>query len=165
MSPTIQQCASGNLLLRSSSVVLQCRFMSAPAVCDAAVARRGGLGLGAAYGRSRRCGFGIEGRLDDRAKEGQAQRRNEDIRETSEWGGRQSGRRSQPGARSGRKASEDDGDGDGDGRTYDDSARTGRGLAARQRKRKGTRMQMQLTVNRDTHSQSCQVQVGGWEGR
>lgn len=64
-------------------------------------------------------------------------------------------------------------DGGGDGRAYDDSARTGRGRAARQRKRKGTRTrttqtqtQTQPTVNRDTHSQSCQatrfVRVGSW---
>lgn len=49
-------------------------------------------------------------------------------------------------------------DGDGDGRAHEDSARTGRGLAARQRTTQTqTQTQTQLTVNRDTHSQSCQA--------
>lgn len=49
-------------------------------------------------------------------------------------------------------------DGDGDGRAHKDSARTGRGLAARQRTTQThTHTHTQLTVNRDTHSQSCQA--------
>ena len=50
-------CASDNLLLRSSSVVLQSRFMASPAVCDSAAARRGGRGAVAAYGWCRRRGW------------------------------------------------------------------------------------------------------------
>lgn len=82
-------CASGNLLLRSSKVVLQCRFISAPAVRDAAVVRWGGLGAAAAYGWSRRRGGwwestrrSGEGRTGAAAQRGQ--RRNERMGRSAE---------------------------------------------------------------------------------